>query len=550
MSDPSMIRSFSFNTAVPLRRDYSVVSPYSNTKDEARSQGEDKVMISTSTEPPGPYRLFSASDTAPRAEVDTWIRRAVLGGLAAISLAGAIIPSNAVYAAEAPKTAVSTTLNQPGASDFIIATGNQAGIPPPGNDQATVPGAEVQGRDIAATQAVQPDVAVTAVEPLPSPNALSMKLKDKVYINDLMEKLATKTGLPADLLKAIAWQESGWIHGMGERLTTQHNIDEHTGEIKSTDRGIMQINSRAHPRAFPGALTLEGNLEYGAKYLKSIVDQHGGGPQAVWRYNGDPEYGPLIYRHVQVKPWTVYVLRAQMNALRKEKTELQVRIPKSEKGLKVIEQRVKERKVNVGAWEKKVEKATQTAAEKSARKNLAIAQKSLAAAEESLAKATENLKNDKARLESLPAEIEKMDTRAKQEAVRLSTIQKEEYAALREEMKEKTTAHIARLVGLRGQALEASKALSEMEKKPRDLEVKGLAEKVAATKAQVGTLRQRLIHEESTWKQSLVKQKGGANVYRIRKDLKTAEKSLRQDEATLKTLRCTVSELRKALAKK
>ncbi|MGV8119638.1 MAG: lytic transglycosylase domain-containing protein [Candidatus Xenobiia bacterium LiM19] len=117
----------------------------------------------------------------------------------------------------------------------------------------------------------------------------------KSEINNLLDNAAQKYGIPPDVLKSIAWQESGWKPGV-----TGDGGDSH---------GMMQINSPAHPDydAKRGQQDIAYNIDYGAKLLKSLYDKYGSWPKAVERYNGSgpmaQKYASSVMGHVQNKPW-------------------------------------------------------------------------------------------------------------------------------------------------------------------------------------------------------------------------------------------------------
>ncbi len=80
---------------------------------------------------------------------------------------------------------------------------------------------------------------------------------------------AREKGIPVEIALAIANNESGskmWKNPSSAELVAGKNIRD--GVLKSTDWGAMQINDKAHPKAFPRAKTdLEYNIDYGLSYL-------------------------------------------------------------------------------------------------------------------------------------------------------------------------------------------------------------------------------------------------------------------------------------------
>lgn len=80
---------------------------------------------------------------------------------------------------------------------------------------------------------------------------------------------AREKGIPVEIALAIANNESGskmWKDPATAELVAGQN--KRDGVLKSTDWGAMQINDKAHPKAFPRAkLDLEYNIDYGLSYL-------------------------------------------------------------------------------------------------------------------------------------------------------------------------------------------------------------------------------------------------------------------------------------------
>lgn len=80
---------------------------------------------------------------------------------------------------------------------------------------------------------------------------------------------AQQYGIPLHVAMGIAGNESNWTmwKDIDSNVVIQgRNVRD--GVLKSTDWGVMQINDKAHPRAFPRAKTdMEYNIDYGLKYL-------------------------------------------------------------------------------------------------------------------------------------------------------------------------------------------------------------------------------------------------------------------------------------------
>lgn len=91
----------------------------------------------------------------------------------------------------------------------------------------------------------------------------------KNLIKTIIRFKAREHGIPEHIALGIAGNESGWKMwknlDKGE-LVAGRNVRD--GQLKSTDWGVMQINDKAHPRAFPRVKQdLEYNIEYGLSYL-------------------------------------------------------------------------------------------------------------------------------------------------------------------------------------------------------------------------------------------------------------------------------------------
>jgi hypothetical protein len=104
----------------------------------------------------------------------------------------------------------------------------------------------------------------------------------KSEINNLLESTAQKYGIPPDILKSIAWQESRWNPGAVGDGGKSH--------------GMMQIYTNAHPdyNVAEGQSNIAYNIDYGAKLLRSLYDRYGSWDKAVEHYNGS---GPMAQRY-------------------------------------------------------------------------------------------------------------------------------------------------------------------------------------------------------------------------------------------------------------
>lgn len=118
---------------------------------------------------------------------------------------------------------------------------------------------------------------------------------NKAQVNNLIENAAQKYGIPPDILKSIAWQESRWNpNAVGDG---------------GKSFGMMQIYTSAHPdyKVSEGRNNIAYNVEYGARLLRSLYDRYGSWEKAVERYNGSGpmavKYASSVMNHAQSKPW-------------------------------------------------------------------------------------------------------------------------------------------------------------------------------------------------------------------------------------------------------
>lgn len=158
---------------------------------------------------------------------------------------------------------------------------------------ARLPQARKQVHDLLAgsTQAVPaPPKPVAPPKPTPVPVAYTRQ-----YIAALLEAAAAKHGIPVDVLKGVAWQESRW-------LPAALSFDGQHG------KGVMQIDDRWHDFAkTPAVFDPAANIEYGATLLASLHRQYGGWTAACQHYNGSgpaaEAYGHTVMRWSQQRPW-------------------------------------------------------------------------------------------------------------------------------------------------------------------------------------------------------------------------------------------------------
>jgi hypothetical protein len=130
-------------------------------------------------------------------------------------------------------------------------------------------------------------------------------------IRTLLESSAKKHGVPREIVLAIAWHESGWKHYDDDgSIVSRENFNK-KGTHVSTDWGIMQINDRAHPDAFPRAKTdIKYNIDFGVSLLKSLYRENGTWNKAIKAYNGSGAYVRKINRVMSSRPWPKSTIKA------------------------------------------------------------------------------------------------------------------------------------------------------------------------------------------------------------------------------------------------
>jgi len=93
----------------------------------------------------------------------------------------------------------------------------------------------------------------------------------------LLEKAAEKYGVPHSIALALSGYESAGWQMWRKNALPQQNINYTGKHIHSTDWGLMQVNDKAHPQAFPQAQhDMVFNITYGLKYLADLHAQING----------------------------------------------------------------------------------------------------------------------------------------------------------------------------------------------------------------------------------------------------------------------------------
>lgn len=116
----------------------------------------------------------------------------------------------------------------------------------------------------------------------------------KAQIGQQLSAAAKKYGIPENILKAVAWQESTW-NAKALSFDGQHG------------KGVMQIDDRYHAFAkTPEVFDSAKNIDYGAKYLADLYKKTGSWSAALKRYNGGSSYPPKILALADKQPWKQY----------------------------------------------------------------------------------------------------------------------------------------------------------------------------------------------------------------------------------------------------
>ena len=107
----------------------------------------------------------------------------------------------------------------------------------------------------------------------------------------MLDAASQKYGIPPNVLKAVAWQESKW-NAKALSFDGQHG------------KGVMQIDDRFHQFArTPDVFDPAKNIDYGAKYLSDLYQKTGSWSAALKRYNGGSDYPPKVLALAQQQPW-------------------------------------------------------------------------------------------------------------------------------------------------------------------------------------------------------------------------------------------------------
>jgi hypothetical protein len=96
-----------------------------------------------------------------------------------------------------------------------------------------------------------------------------IKSYQKRIVKALVMHRALEYGIPLNIALGISGNESSWTMWKDvNKGTLEQCKNVRDGILKSSDWGAMQINDKAHAKAFPQVKNdLESNVEYGLKFL-------------------------------------------------------------------------------------------------------------------------------------------------------------------------------------------------------------------------------------------------------------------------------------------
>lgn len=149
-------------------------------------------------------------------------------------------------------------------------------------DRAVYAVAEWRGHDFSP---VEPEIRETLVyvpEPLP------MKVDENNPCVLAIRMLAPKYNVPVVVALTVAHTESRFNPKAVNRNTNG-----------SVDRGCMQINGTAHPKAFArpdDAFVAVINVDYGLRFLRDLYQETGDWRKAIVKYNSRTPAKQTIYR--------------------------------------------------------------------------------------------------------------------------------------------------------------------------------------------------------------------------------------------------------------
>ena len=356
-------------------------------------------------EPPPP-----PADEPICASTSGW-RKAAQIGLALLGAITAVGTGSPALAAAPPQTTLAATVTPAPANgvQMLKAAASPASASTPSGS--------------AATGASQQPVASEPLDLVLPATGFS----NRYAINAEIEQAATRTKVPVEILKAVAWQETGWKHTVHGAVVKNINRDK-SGQAVSADWGIAQINDRAHPKAFPRAKAdARFNLEYAGRLLRSLYNQVGDWNKAVERYNGiNAAYPRAISHHVAVRPWSAGVLKDELDVARATRATV-------ERQQVAAQKLAAEKDRAVAAAQQQLDRLGGGIAPESlpsaARQNLQKASATLQRCQNDAARVHERLGNVTAKLTLLDAELPSLQRRLDAETARLTEVYNKEEAA-------------------------------------------------------------------------------------------------------------------------
>ena len=293
---------------------------------------------------------------------------------------------------------------------------------------------------ISAAQAASKASESSLLDLEPTTLPANVAFANPYLVDQEIERAAERAQVPPDLLKAVAWQESGWMHY--SRAGVQRNANRNkAGSVVSTDWGIVQVNDRAHPRAFPRArVDPRYNLEFGGRLLRSLYQETGDWERAIERYNGiNSAYPKAIKHHRSVKPWTVDVAKGELTLHQAERQHVEARKSAAVKLVEMKEKRVEQARQHVEKLGGGIAADSLPAA---TRKVLTAASAALDKAQAEAASARSTLGSLTTRATRLDQAIPRLEEKVQKESSRLKEVKLREVAERKAHVAQRK-AHVA-----------------------------------------------------------------------------------------------------------
>jgi soluble lytic murein transglycosylase-like protein len=149
------------------------------------------------------------------------------------------------------------------------------------------------------------------------PKTQSSNLQESLNCATLISHFEKKYGIPEKLLWAIARVESkekpwavyarGRSHFFSSKEVAIAHVEKLKARgVKNINVGCMQINLQSHGKRFKTlghAFTPYNNIEYAAKLMKRLYDQHGSWEEAVRYYHSSLAVHNVGYKHRVYSHW-------------------------------------------------------------------------------------------------------------------------------------------------------------------------------------------------------------------------------------------------------